>query len=70
MEYAFEDLGCSALWCGYYDGNVKSKRRQEKCGFRFHHTEPDKPCPLMDDVRTEHFSRLTKEGWEARLAST
>lgn len=26
QEYAFEELGCSALWCGYYDGNEKSRR--------------------------------------------
>jgi len=59
----FEDLGCSALWCGYYDGNIKSKRVQEKCGFTYHHTEEDKPCDLMGDIRTEHFTRLTKEEW-------
>ena len=68
--HAFEDLGCSALRCGYYDGNTKSKRCQEKCGFRFHHTEPNKPCLLMGDVRTEHFTRLMKEEREARVAST
>lgn len=33
QEHAFADLGCSALWCGYYDGNEKSRRCQEKCGF-------------------------------------
>ncbi len=32
----------------------------EKCGFRYHHTEKDKPSPL-GDMRTEHFMRLTKE---------
>ncbi|MBR4761053.1 MAG: GNAT family N-acetyltransferase, partial [Clostridia bacterium] len=21
LRYAFRDLGCSAVWCGYYDGN-------------------------------------------------
>lgn len=67
--HAFEDLGCSVLWCGYYDGNAKSKRCQEKCGFSFHHTEANKPCELMGDVRTEHFSRLTREEWEARNSS-
>lgn len=66
VAHAFDDLGCSALWCGYYDGNTKSKRCQEKCGFRFHHTEPNKPCPSMGDVRTEHFTRLTKAEWETR----
>ncbi len=63
QKHAFEDLGCTALWCGYYDGNVKSKRCQEKCGFVYHHTEENKPCALMGDIRTEHFTRITKEEW-------
>jgi len=66
VVHAFEDLDCSALWCGYYDGNTKSERCQEKCGFAFHHTEANKPCTLMGDVRTEHFTRLTREEWKAR----
>ena len=63
QRYAFEDLGCTALWCGYYDGNKKSKRVQEKCGFAFHHTEEDVDCPLVGDVRTEHFTYLSREKW-------
>lgn len=67
QEHAFCNLGCSALWCGYYDGNEKSKRCQEKCGFTYHHTEENKPCVLMGDVRTEHFTRITKKEWEKLL---
>lgn len=26
------------IWCGHYDGNVKSRRVQEKLGFVYHHT--------------------------------
>lgn len=63
QNHAFNDLGYTAMWCGYYDGNEKSKRCQEKCGFVYHHTENDKPCELMGDVRTEHFTYLTKEMW-------
>ena len=63
QEHAFLDLGCSAMWCGYYDGNEKSRRCQEKCGFVYHHTEENKACELMGDVRTEHFTKLTREGW-------
>lgn len=66
QKHAFEGLGCTAMWCGYYDGNDKSRRCQEKCGFIFHHSEYDKPCPLMGDVRTEHFTRITKEEWMNR----
>ena len=32
-RYAFEDLHLETLWCGYFEGNDKSKRVQEKCGF-------------------------------------
>ena len=63
QRHAFEDLDCTALWCGYYDGNERSKRCQERCGFLYHHTEENKPCVLMGDLRTEHFSRLTREQW-------
>ena len=66
QEYALEILGCSALWCGYYDGNEKSKRTQEKCGFVFHHTEKEVYCPLMGETRTEHFNLLTKMQWEKK----
>ena len=64
QQHAFNDLNCTAMWCGYYDGNEKSKRCQEKCGFKYHHTEKDKVCELMGDVRTEHFTYLTKKEWE------
>ena len=66
LRRCFEDLNCTAVWCGYYDGNLKSKRVQDKCGFRYHHTEKDKLCELMGDIRTEHFTYLTKENWEKR----
>lgn len=64
LRYAFEDLAMSAVWCGYYDGNVKSQRTQEKCGFKYSHTEEQKPVPLLGEVRTEHFTKLTLEEWK------
>jgi RimJ/RimL family protein N-acetyltransferase len=63
MRHGFEDLGLNAIWCGYFEGNKKSKRVQEKCGFRYHHTETDKPWPLMNDIRTLHVTRIAKEQW-------
>jgi RimJ/RimL family protein N-acetyltransferase len=64
LRHAFEDLGLTAVWCGYYDGNEKSKRAQEKCGFIYHHTEHNKPVPLMNDFRTEHFTKMLYEDWK------
>ena len=63
LRRCFEDLEITAVWCGYYDGNTKSRRVMEKCGFRFHHTVEGKTSPL-GDVRTEHFMRITKKEWE------
>lgn len=65
IAYGFEDLGLKTLWCGYYDGNERSRHVQEKCGFCYHHTEKDKFCPLTQDIRTEHISRLTREEWHS-----
>ncbi len=63
QRYAFEELDCSALWCGYYEGNEKSRRVQEKCGFVYHHTERGRLRPLLGDTATEHFTVITKEQW-------
>lgn len=62
----FENLGCERLWCGYYDGNEKSRRVQEKCGFRYDHTRKDQISPL-GDKRTEHFTSLTREEWRFHI---
>lgn len=64
IRYGFEDLGLKTLWCGYFDGNEKSRRAQEKCGFRPHHIEEEKFYPLTGDRRIEHVSRLTREEWK------
>ena len=64
IRHAFEDLGFETLWCGYFDGNEKSRRAQEKCGFTYHHTNKDVYLALTDDIRTAHVTRLTREEWE------
>jgi RimJ/RimL family protein N-acetyltransferase len=50
----------TAIWCGYFDGNEKSKRVSEKCGFRLHHTENNKECPLINETKTQHVACVTK----------
>ena len=64
LRYGFEDLKLSKIWCAYFDGNEKSKRAQEKCGFIYDHTNTDVYWELMDDIRTEHISSLTRERWK------
>lgn len=63
LRHAFEDLGMTTVWCGYYDGNQKSKRVQEKVGFVFHHTCREVPVPLMNEIRVGHTTYMTREQW-------
>lgn len=64
LRHAFEDLGMRAVWAGYYDGNTKSKRVQEKCGFVYVRTTQNLEVPLMHETRTGHCNVLTKERWQ------
>ena len=64
LSRAFCELGMTTVWCGYYDGNIKSKRVQEKLGFIYHHTCEDVPVPLMNEVRVGHTNYMTKARWE------
>lgn len=69
IRRAFEELGMAAIWCGYYEGNAKSRRVQEKLGFVPHHISPDVPVPLLHETRTGHATLLTRERWQARQSS-
>ena len=64
LRHAFEDLGMTRVWVGYYEGNAKSKRVQEKCGFRFQWRSEDVDVPLMNEKRTGYVSSITKEQWQ------
>ncbi len=66
LRHAFLDLHLSRVWCGYYEGNVKSKRVQEKCGFRYERTAEGMDVPLMHERRTVYASCLSAEEWFAQ----
>ena len=66
LRYAFEELHLEKVWCGYFDGNIKSKRVQEKCGFQYQYTKEKVPCSMLNEVRTEHITCLKKEDWIIR----
>ena len=68
ISHAFCDLGLETLWCAYFEGNDRSRRVAEKCGFTYHHTNEDVAWELMGDVRTEHAMRLTRRDWVHGLA--
>ncbi|MDE7407759.1 MAG: GNAT family N-acetyltransferase [Muribaculaceae bacterium] len=69
LSRSFNELRLDAVWCGYYDGNNKSKRVCEKSGFKYHHTCTGIISPLGDE-RTEHFYKMTKEDYLTNIQST
>ncbi len=64
LRHAFENCGMKKVWIGYYEGNIKSKRVQEKCGFKYQWRSENVDVPLMHEKRTGHVSLMTKEDWE------
>ena len=63
IRHAFKDLELQTLWYGWFDGNEKSRRVQEKLGFSYDHADPDVWWPLVNEMHTHHFSKLTKDAW-------
>ena len=62
LRYAFEDAGKRAVWAGYYDGNERSRRVQEKLGF-VHQFSAERDVSLLGEHRIEHCQRLDAEAW-------
>lgn len=63
LARCFNELNLNAVWCGYYEGNTKSKNVCEKSRFKYHHTNKDVVSPL-GDKRTEHFYVMTREDYD------
>jgi Acetyltransferases, including N-acetylases of ribosomal proteins len=61
IRHAFETLNISRLWCCYFDGNEKSRRVGEKCGFTYRHTEKDTYWREMNYTKTIHVCVLEKQ---------
>ena len=64
LRHAFEEIGMTKVWAGYYEGNSKSRRVQEKCGFRYQWKSEGVDVPLMHEKRTGHVSSMTKDQWQ------
>ena len=63
LRHAFEDLNMSVVWYGYYEGNVKSEKLQQKLGFVYHHSSPNIELKHLDETRVGHVSYYSKEMW-------
>ncbi len=66
LRHAFEDLGMQKVWIGYYEGNEKSKRVQEKLDFKFVKRNEGTAVPLLHETRTEIVNMMTREDWVSK----
>ena len=61
LHLAFDRLGITAVWCSYFEGNQRSRRVQEKCGFVYHHSTP--PRPTAVGIHGKAVQRMLPEEW-------
>ena len=64
LRHAFEDCGMERVWCGHYEGNLKSRRVMEKNGFTYRWTTENLEVPLMHETRTGHVFCIERDEWE------
>lgn len=64
IRYAFETLKLERVLCSYFEGNIKSKRVQEKCGFTYVYTVKNFFVKPLGEERVLHITCLTKEEWQ------
>ena len=67
IRFGFEGLGLCTIWCNHYDGNVRSRRVIEKCGFRFQFSREEEAV-LLGERRLNRFYAQTRADWEAGRA--
>lgn len=62
LRHGFTQLGLETIWCDHYDGNGKSRRVIEKCGFLYRFSR-ESQVPLMGEVRLTHYYAMEKGDW-------
>lgn len=65
LRYAFEELRLERVWCGYYDGNERSKHVQQKLGFEYQWTNDNALVEQLGETRRGFVNLMTKEQWAA-----
>ena len=59
LRYGFQDLRLRTVWCNHYEGNAKSQRVIEKCGFYYRFSE-ETEVVLLGERRLTHFYAVTR----------
>lgn len=70
MARCFFQLGAQRVWCSHFDGNDKSRRAQEKCGFLYHHTERDTRWLAASGQQVLHYNCISRAQFDAGRGDT
>ena len=65
IKRGFDELGLEKIYAGYFMGNNRSERVQQKCGFTYHHTNTMSRVIMLGETRVECINCLTRARWEA-----
>ncbi|SCY44547.1 GNAT family N-acetyltransferase [Butyrivibrio sp. INlla14] len=65
IRHGFEDTGLNRIFCGYFQGNTRSQKVQEKCGFKHLYTNETSKIPMLGETRIENISVITREDYMA-----
>lgn len=64
LRVCFAQRGEERVWCGHFEGNERSKRVIEKCGFGYVFTGAECPWPDGSTHACRYYA-ITKGEWEA-----
>lgn len=64
IKYGFKEMNLDLIWCGHYDFNERSRRVNEKCGFRYKFNRNEN-IKLLDNKKVNVlYYNLTKNDYE------
>ena len=63
IKYGFEVLSLDLIWCGHYSDNYKSKRVNEKCGFKFHFKKNETLSLLENKTVETWYYKMTRNDY-------
>ena len=65
VHWGFENMKLNTIWCNHYQGNERSRRVIEKCGFHYQFSK-EEWVELMKEHRVAHYYALERNGWLQR----
>ncbi|MGL4523567.1 MAG: GNAT family N-acetyltransferase, partial [Bacilli bacterium] len=63
VSYCFHTLKLDCIWCGHFEGNLRSKRVIEKAGFKHEFSVNKILLSLNNEERLHHYYRLMKKDY-------